>query len=209
MSSYAGHVRVPSVDRTARVLVAALACSGCHDVEHDVPPVVGEPCAGRDIVCADEDLVWCNRGAWTRFACDEICAPHVARGCLNDDEPAACDCDPASTSDEAPPPFACMDAETLVACDEAGCTPIACAELCAADLSHPNTLGCEDDACQCSAVGTACPGDAPPRCDGVFALLSCEAGIWAATDCRGHACAGTDAPICVVASDGTDACGCY
>jgi hypothetical protein len=59
-------------------------------------------------------------------------------------------------------------------------------------------------------VGSACAAEDRPRCDGLFMVLSCEAELWTAIDCRETVCPRPqDVSVCMLGGDGTAGCGCF
>jgi hypothetical protein len=165
---------------------------------------LGQRCVGRHAWCDGDAVIDCDDGKWTRRSCVDVCGSALPLDCESDDSTAACRCDAPIS------PYSCADAETLLVCGDDACTPHDCATLCAADPVRPQSLGCIESACECTAVGSACAADDRPRCDGLFVLLSCEAELWVATDCRAVDCVPPqDVAGCVLTAEGTAGCGCF
>jgi hypothetical protein len=131
--------------------------------EHDPPPLLneeGDPCRPARVFCIDEEAALeCVDWVWTVRSCEQSCAEigpaMLSAGCHGPpDEGCACTpepgaCDPGST--------ACESESEIGHCGAGQVwTVYDCADVCAASLPTPVSLGCDVDdegvaVCWCGA----------------------------------------------------------
>lgn len=175
------------------VLGTIVVASGC--VERRAEHLAGEPCTDEPPTCGDWSFVYeCHGGRWRPVSCADRCwaiAPELeASGCeMRIDGPDLCTCrytDSNSLCKEEDL-LRCVSSQALAACPPA--RERSCAEICAADETHPVSAGCDfdpalrGDRCWCTTEGAACTEPQWNQCFGEDVLVRCLEGTWTLTPC--------------------------